>query len=109
VDIYAWRKLIRASGLSPKARLVAHTLADRMGRTTLECTPSVARVARESGLSERSVQAAVSELRKHGYLWVQFRGSGPQKQRSNLYRAQRPKWLRDDPKDAARDPFYMRF
>lgn len=51
---------------------------------TYGCFPSKATIARECGISESSVDKAVSELKKRGIVWVEHRHS-KYKQQSNMY------------------------
>lgn len=47
---------------SPGKRLVAIAVADRVNAETLECFPSMADIARRTGLSERQVRRYMREL-----------------------------------------------
>jgi hypothetical protein len=55
------------------------------------CWPSVETIARGAGVSRRTAQRGVSELRRSGYLWVTLR-----KEETSLYRARKPPWLSPD-------------
>ncbi len=58
---------------NPAAKLVLLILAHHMNHKTGRCFPSVATMARESGLSDRGVRLAVARLAKLGL--VELRGS----------------------------------
>ena len=67
--------------LGPTERLIMLSLADHAddeGR----CYPSIDRLSRRTGLSERAVQTNIGKLRDQGYIKVVLRGC---KGRSNLY------------------------
>jgi hypothetical protein len=51
-------------GLSPSERLTLLAVAERTNGDDLECWPSIALLAKDAGLSERSVQMALRELAK---------------------------------------------
>lgn len=64
-----------AEALSPTHRLILLSLADHANDDGI-CYPSIARLCRRTGLSERSVQGAVSFLQAAGWLRVE-RNAGP--------------------------------
>lgn len=72
------------------ARCVLMAIANHSGRHGEECWPSLATIAREAGMSERSAQRHIGWLERHGYLEVQLRAGGsrdcPGDRRPNLYR-----------------------
>lgn len=88
------RRIARSRRLSPKAHLVAHTIGLHLNWKTLKAWPAVGTIAAESGLSPRSVQRAVLELKRAGLLWVTYRGKRPSNL-SNVYRAVVPEQLDD--------------
>lgn len=49
-----------------------------------QCFPSVARIAKLSNMSPRTVQRRIAELREDGFIRVTMQGKGG-KQKSNLY------------------------
>ena len=61
--------LLRSKSLSPHATLIYLHLSSRVDREGV-CWPSQKRLAEESGISERQVQRAVSELKLLGVLEV---------------------------------------
>ncbi|MCJ2125115.1 helix-turn-helix domain-containing protein [Methylobacterium sp. J-077] len=54
--------------LSPAARAVLAKILDHYNTRTGQCTPSLDRLARTSGLARRSVVRAVKELREKGWI-----------------------------------------
>ncbi len=54
--------------LSPAARAVLAQILDHYNSKTGQCTPSLERLARTSGLARRSVVRAVKELRGKGWI-----------------------------------------
>lgn len=68
--VVQWRRAIRDdASLKSSEKLVAYTLAERMDKDGA-CRPSMATVAREAGLSERTVRRAVVALSDDHYLSV---------------------------------------
>ncbi len=72
------------SGLPNRAIVVYLYLADRAGQKG-NCFPSVPRIARDTGLSERTVQRAVLDLKKAGFVHVDGRLRKNGADSSNLY------------------------
>lgn len=70
-------KLIAASwpiALSPSAKLVLVRLADRANpKNGNACWPSVGTIARDTGLSERTVQTQINFLEKAGHITIERR------------------------------------
>lgn len=62
-------------GIGPTDRLILLSLADHANDEGV-CYPSVARLVRRTGLSERAVQTAIRRLEEAGRLKIE-RGSGP--------------------------------
>ena len=65
---YRWRNAIFASTLRPSERLVALALEQYMNGASLTARPSVSTLALASGLSNRTVQRALSELVRNRWL-----------------------------------------
>lgn len=72
------------SGLPHRAIAVYMYLADRAGQEDF-CFPSVPTIARHTNLSERTVQRAILDLKKGGFLRVQERRRSNGADSSNLY------------------------
>lgn len=73
--------------LNTRARIVACALAKHMDRNGGSCYPGVARLARESGYSERTVQRSLAELEAVGFLVRTGKGG---RAKSNSYFATLP-------------------
>jgi len=75
---------VYASGLPGRAKTVMFYLVNRSSRE-LTCFPAIPTIARETGLSERTVQRALKELCEEGYISkrLRFRKNGGQS--SNCY------------------------
>lgn len=69
--LYRWRMAVQRSDLHATSRNVAWTLSTHMNREGGSCWPSINRVARESGLSRRTVQRHVVLLEVEGWLRVE--------------------------------------
>jgi DNA-binding transcriptional regulator YhcF (GntR family) len=85
----------RVKGLTPYERCVLITLADRSNQATNKCWPSVARMASDTGVSEREVHRALKRLRALGMITV----SGKTKHGTNVYLLQ----LKDESEKAVPD------
>ncbi|MEL3949478.1 hypothetical protein [Streptomyces sp. LNU-CPARS28] len=78
-----YRRGIFLSGMTPEARLVAHTLvwyaSHRNGHISTNHAPDVERLAEESGLTPLRVQVQLEVLAQRG--WLQYRrfSDGPRK------------------------------
>lgn len=72
------------SDLPSRAIVVYMYLADRAGQKD-NCFPGVPRIARDTGLSERTVQRAVQDLKKAGFIQVKERQRWNGADSSNLY------------------------
>ena len=72
------------SELPSRAITVYLYLADRAGQQE-SCFPSVPTIARHTGLSERTVQRAILDLKKGGFLRVRGRQRRNGADSSNLY------------------------
>lgn len=81
------RKTVARAGLlahprlTPAARLVGAQLVEHANLETRRCHPSIGTMARNTGLSGRTVSRAVAELRHRGLVAVAVHGAG----RSNSY------------------------
>lgn len=75
---------VYSSSLPGRAKTIMFYLVTRSNRE-LTCFPSISTIARETGLSERTVQRALKELCAEGYISrrPRFRKNGGQS--SNLY------------------------
>jgi pyocin large subunit-like protein len=76
----------------PVAKFVLITIAKHADER-LQCWPSVSRISSLTGLSSRTVQRKVAELKKMGVLYVTTRGRKGE-QSSNLYLIKVPKGVR---------------
>ncbi len=72
------------SDLPSRAIVVYMYLADRAGQKEF-CFPGVPRIARDTGLSERTVQRAMCDLKKEGFVRVEERHRTNGAASSNLY------------------------
>ena len=75
---------VYASSLPGRAKTIMFYLVNRSSRE-LTCFPAIPTIARETGLSERTVQRALKELCEEGYIvkTPRYRKNGGQS--SNLY------------------------
>ena len=73
------------SDLPHRAIAVYMYLSDRAGKEG-SCFPAVPRIARDTGLSERTVQRAILDLKKGGFLHVKERHRWNGAESSNLYK-----------------------
>lgn len=85
--VIEWRDAVRAAPLDRTAKLVALVLSTYFGARRLTAWPARARLARDCGLSVRSVEQAVRRIEAAGLLKV-VRSTGGR--RSNLYAACMP-------------------
>jgi hypothetical protein len=69
---YDWLQAIARSNFSPTVRLVGHTPCLHGSASGGKIYPTTQTLARESGLSERSVCTAIETLSCGGYLWPDF-------------------------------------
>lgn len=58
----------RQKGLAPTRKFVLVALADRCNKDTLRCDPTVSRLAEDTGLGERAVRQALTDLCGAGLL-----------------------------------------
>lgn len=75
---------VYASSLPSRAKTVMFYLVNRSNKE-LTCFPAIPTIARETGLSERTVQRAVKELCEEGYVEKSLRYRENGGQSSNLY------------------------
>lgn len=83
--LFRWRQAILDSELRSTERLVALVLSTHMDRHGASCYPSLTTIARESGVSRRTVLRALAALELAGLLSVMHRQGTVSK-----YFAQRP-------------------
>lgn len=88
--LFKWQKALRESDLQPSERLVALTLATYMDARGAEAFPSVATLARNTGLCERAVRYAIRTLEAEGWLATTQRRNPRGDASSNRYVAQCP-------------------
>jgi len=74
--------LLMMPGLRPAARRIGARLIEHHNLNSGRCDPSVAGMARQEGLSERSVRRALAQLEAAGLIGRHVHGSG----RRNAYR-----------------------
>ena len=79
--VFRWRKLVRRLDPFPDSnvsrlsfRAVAMALADYADRNGRRCRPSVAQLASDAGVSERTAQRALRQLEQWGILECSNRG-----------------------------------
>lgn len=93
-----WIRALRESELDSTARLVAFTLSFHMDSDGTHAYPGPALLARESGLSLRSVKAKLRDLERAGWIECVKRGRSSANGRSaNRYRATLPTRAGDAP------------
>jgi len=86
----SWKIAFRDYVLTSKAKAVGMAIHGRIDGNTLTCWPSIERLAQDTGLSERTVKLAVSELVEHRVITKTRRAND-----SNLYTLQPPgQWVR---------------
>lgn len=91
-----WRLELRdavltpGAALSPSARLVVCAIANYANGKSRLGWPSIATLAAATGWSERTVQRALRELVRQGWLEVQTMGHG---RRATEYRVTWPRWV----------------
>lgn len=92
---WTWQRAIadpvHAKDLRPSRRHVASVLVLHMGTDGGSCFPSVAQIASETGLSERTVQDSIHDLERLGWLHVVYGGKKDGKRLANAYTATLPK------------------
>ena len=71
---------------STSTRLVAIAIADRVNSDTQDCFPSVADIARRTGLNERSVQRHLRHLEADGTITNMGQRVVNGRPQSNVYR-----------------------
>jgi hypothetical protein len=75
--LFTWRSSIAESDLSPTARHLALALSLYMNERGGSAFPGSSRLARDTGLSLRTVKTALGELGDGGYLRVVRKGGSP--------------------------------
>lgn len=76
---------VYASNLPSRAKTVMFYLANRSNKE-LTCFPAIPTIAKETGMSERTVQRALKELCEEGYVEKSHRYRENGGQSSNLYK-----------------------
>ena len=72
--ILDWQRDIAAqTQLSPAAKVVAFTLSHRVNGGTGDCFPSIGRIGKDAGISDRHAQRALRELITAGHVAVDYR------------------------------------
>ncbi len=72
--ILDWQRDIAArTQLSPAAKIVAFTLSHRVNGVTGDCFPSIGRIGKDAGISDRHAQRALRELITAGHVDVEYR------------------------------------
>lgn len=72
--ILAWQRAVAAqTQLSPAAKVVAFTLSHRVNGGTGDCFPSIGRIGKDAGISDRHAQRALRELITAGHVAVDYR------------------------------------
>lgn len=74
--LYRWQQAIRDSELGSSTKLVALVMSTYMSAQGTKAFPGQARLARDTGLSDRSVRRRLRELVEDGWLEVVRRGVG---------------------------------
>lgn len=93
----AWRDAVYSANgrvLSWRAKAVAGPLSTHMDLDGSSIWPSIARLAAEASIGERTAGAGLRELRGSGFLIVTKKGGG--RNRPTLYRATIPPLTRHD-------------
>ena len=80
-NIRAWHRWTLDLGVDHFAKAVLHTLRFYVNDDG-ECWPSMIRIARESGMSERKARGVIKELAESGHIEI-ARSPG---RRTNVYR-----------------------
>ncbi len=84
---FRWRQqIVEDEFISSTTKLVAHTLHFHMDNKTGECFPSEELIAKESGLSVRSVVSHIKKLKQKFYIAIHKKKSG-QGWNRNVYKA----------------------
>jgi hypothetical protein len=91
--LFEWREAFVRSNLAPVTRHVLLTLAMHMDTTGGSCYPNVRTLARETGLSRRTVMTHLRLARAGGWLASKRRGQG-QGWALTIYQAMVPDYMR---------------
>ena len=96
--VYEWRDLTRQSDLEQTSKHVALILALHMDRSG-ETFVGPARIARETGLHERTVRRCLAALCASGWLRIAIQGGAPKglRRTANVYACVIPNLGRCDP------------
>jgi hypothetical protein len=98
---FRWLLEITHSGLHPKARLLAHTLAMHMNGTGTGCRASLATLAEESGQDVATVKRWMPSLVKGGWV-TRRRGGGLWKDAAGHYQSNPTEYHPQIPTQVAR-------
>jgi Helix-turn-helix domain len=91
IGLFEWQRAIRDSELPPMTRHVALTLSTYMNAEGGSAFPGAARLARDTGRSERKVRERLGLLVKAGWLVeVERGGLRGEERRANRYQARTP-------------------
>ncbi len=72
--ILDWQRDIAAqTQISPNAKVVAFTLSHRVNGGTGDCFPSIGRIGKDAGISDRHARRALHELIAAGHVAVDYR------------------------------------
>jgi hypothetical protein len=82
---FSWREALLESNLAPTAKHVLLTLACHMNDLGNGCFPSTKTLARQTGLSERSVCTHLKEAKKAGWIVARARGLSGQAWKHHEY------------------------
>ncbi len=74
--IVRWRNVVQAADVPALTKLVCYTLAQYAGPDGENIFPSLARIATDSGLTERSVRTHLKHAERHGLIQRERRGRG---------------------------------
>lgn len=98
MKIWSWRQAIELSDLEPSTKLLMYTLANYMNEHGDWCYPSMARLSKSTGLTERSVYRHMKLAEEAGFVEKRKKHSEGQLWAQNEYRALMPESLpeRDD-------------
>ncbi len=83
--VWSWEESIMESDLSPTTRLVLLVLATHMNNFGQGCYPSLDRIAKYSGLTERAVRVQINKAIESGWLVKSKRRLKGSEWNSNIY------------------------
>lgn len=85
MQIHEYRKLIVDTEIRANSKLVAFVLCEYFNRKTLECYPSIRTLSRVTGLADKTIQNALSELGKFNLISIQKKKSKTNNFNQNHY------------------------